>query len=77
MTKISVGYKNVPDIMNKYKIYTNRMKFDKICSTFLKNKIHINNNKIFSQNFNIYEWRPPSLSELTPMMFNMGLTHLD
>ena len=21
-------------------------------------------------------WRPPTLSELTPMMFNMGLTHL-
>ena len=21
-------------------------------------------------------WRPPSLSELTPMIFNMGLTHL-
>ena len=21
-------------------------------------------------------WRPPSLSELTPMLFNMGLTHL-
>ena len=21
------------------------------------------------------KWRPPSLSELTPMVFNMGLTH--
>ena len=21
-------------------------------------------------------WRPPSLSELTPMIFDMGLTHL-
>ena len=21
-------------------------------------------------------WRPPSISELTPMIFNMGLTHL-
>ena len=26
--------------------------------------------------FNIYIWRPPSLSELTPMIFNTGLTHL-
>ena len=23
-----------------------------------------------------YNWRPPSLSELTPMVFNTGLTHL-
>ena len=23
-----------------------------------------------------YIWRPPSLSELTPMIFNTGLTHL-
>ena len=23
-----------------------------------------------------YIWRPPSLSELTPMIFDMGLTHL-
>ena len=22
-------------------------------------------------------WRPPSLSELTPMVYNTGLTHLD
>ena len=22
-------------------------------------------------------WRPPTLSELTPMIINMGLTHLD
>ena len=22
------------------------------------------------------KWRPPSLSELTPMVFNTGLTHL-
>ena len=28
--------------------------------------------------FNMYnnKWRPPSLSELTPMIFNTGLTHL-
>ena len=24
----------------------------------------------------LYIWMPPSLSELTPMIFNMGLTHL-
>ena len=23
-----------------------------------------------------YIWRPPSLSELSPMIFSMGLTHL-
>ena len=23
-----------------------------------------------------YKWRPPSLNELTPMIINMGLTHL-
>ena len=30
-------------------------------------EIHLNIN---------YIWRPSSLSELTPIMFNMGLTHL-
>ena len=25
----------------------------------------------------VKNWRPPSLSELTPMIFNMGLTYLD
>ena len=24
----------------------------------------------------VYEWRPPSLSELTPIVFDMELTHL-
>ena len=24
----------------------------------------------------IFNWKPPSLSELIPMIFNMGLTHL-
>ena len=26
--------------------------------------------------FYLYKWRPPRLSELTPMIFNTGLTHL-
>ena len=26
--------------------------------------------------FSMITWRPPSLSELTPMIFNAGLTHL-
>ena len=32
--------------------------------------------KIVSIGGNLNIWRPPSLSELTPMLFNMGLTHL-
>ena len=32
---------------------------------------------IFKKQNNKHEkWRPPSLSELTPMVFNTGLTHL-
>ena len=27
------------------------------------------------QRLDYYIWRPPSLSELTPMIFDMGLTH--
>ena len=29
------------------------------------------------ENYTYNMWRPPSLSELTPMVFNEGLTHLD
>ena len=28
------------------------------------------------ERFSIYNWRPPSLSELTPVIPNMKLTHL-
>ena len=31
---------------------------------------------IFHSKFIINIWRPPSLSELTPMVFNSELTHL-
>ena len=39
------------------------------------NEILINNdlNKTMPS---FYIWRPPSLSELTPMIFNTGLSHL-
>ena len=30
---------------------------------------------LFYMRYKCLIWRPPSLSELTPMIFNMGLTH--
>ena len=34
------------------------------------------NNIIYKYMHVFYIWRPPSLSELTPMLFNTGLTNL-
>ena len=45
---------------------------------FIKHKISLNKEEIKIKFPKRYKnnWRPPSLSELTPMLFNTGLSHL-
>ena len=51
------------DKIDIYWIYQLKILKSYIC--YIKSRIDAN-----------YGWRPSSLSELTPMLFNMGLTHL-
>ena len=50
-----------------------KTKLNKVLVTFNQFSVYITDNKIKRLTC---KWRYPSLSELTPMVFNMELTHL-